>query len=488
MSLSLAFNTARSSLHTTSSQLSVSSRNVAGGNDPNASRKIAVTVTSGDGSSRVVSISRATGGPLFDRMLGATSTTANQKAVLDGLNTLRQTIGDTTSGISPAAKLGVLQSALQSAANAPDNAVFAQSVATAAADLARALNGSTETVQQARTDADAAIGTSVTKVNDLLAQFQVENATVVSGTARGIDVTDAMDRRDAILSNLSQEMGISVVGRANNDMVVYTDSGVTLFDSVPRAVTFRASTVLAPGADGQAVFVDGVAVTGADAVMPLLTGRIAGHASLRDTLAPTYQTQLDELARGLVIAFSEQDQTGGGAPAAAGLFTVGDGTATVPSGLTPGLAGTLAVHAGADAAQGGDPFALRDGGLNGAAYGYNAAGAASFQGRLRDLGSALTTARTYDSATGLGAAAKPLAGHATASVSWLEGLRQITSTRADSEQAVLTQASGALSNATGINLDQEYANQLELERSYQASSKLIGAVNQLFDALFGIIR
>ncbi|QTL04310.1 flagellar hook-associated protein FlgK [Aquabacter sp. L1I39] len=488
MSLSLAFNTARSSLNTTASQLSVSSRNVAGANDPNASRKIALTVTSGDGSSRVVTISRATGGPLFDRMLGATSNTAQQRAVLDGLDTLKQTIGDTNSTTSPAARLGVLQSALQSAANAPDDPGFAQTVVTAATDLARSLNSATDTVQQARTDADAGIGTSVTKVNDLLAQFEVENATVVSGSARGVDVTDAMDRRDAILSSLSQEMGISTVSRGHNDVVIYTDSGATLFDTVPRAVTFRPSTVLDATTDGQAVFVDGVAVTGTDAAMPLLSGRIAGLATLRDTLAPTYQNQLDELARGLVSAFSEQDQTGGGAPAAAGLFTVGDGTATVPASLTAGLAGTLAVHSGADAAQGGDPFVLRDGGLNGAAYGYNTASASSFQQRLEDLGTGLATARTYDSASGLGATPKPLSGFASASVSWLEGLRQTTSTRADSEQAVLSQASTAMSNATGINLDQEYANQLELERSYQASSKLIGVVNQLFDTLFSAIR
>ena len=488
MSLSLAFNTARSSLHTTASQLSVSGRNVAGANDPNASRKIAVTVTSGDGSSRVVSISRATGGPLFDRMMGATSTTAQQRAVLDGLDALRQTIGDTTSGLSPAAKLGALQSALQSAANAPDDPGFAQTVVSAATDLARALNRSTETVQQARIDADDAIGTSVTKVNDLLAQFEIENATVVSGSARGLDVTDALDRRDAILSSLAQEMGISTVARGHNDVVIYTDSGATLFDTVPRAVTFRPSTVLAAGTDGQAVFVDGVAVTGTDAVMPLQSGRIAGLATLRDTLAPTYQNQLDELARGLVTAFSEQDQTGGGAPAAAGLFTKGDGTSGVPTGLTAGLAATLAVHADADAAQGGDPFVLRDGGLNGAAYVYNGTSASSFQDRLQDLGTGLAAARSYDSAAGLGATAQPLSGFASASVSWLEGQRQTTSVRADSEQAVLSQASTALSNATGINLDQEYANQLELERSYQASSKLIGVVNQLFDTLFSVIR
>ncbi len=34
---------------------------------------------------------------------------------------------------------------------------------------------------------------------------------------------------------LSEELGIRSVTRSNNDIALYTDSGVTLFESVPRA-------------------------------------------------------------------------------------------------------------------------------------------------------------------------------------------------------------------------------------------------------------
>jgi flagellar hook-associated protein 1 FlgK len=45
----------------------------------------------------------------------------------------------------------------------------------------------------------------------------------------------------------------------------------------------------------------------------------------------------------------------------------------------------------------------------------------------------------------------------------------------------------ALSNAVGVNLDNEYAQQLQLEQSYQASSKLLNVVNTLYKTLFDAI-
>ena len=487
MSLSLAFNTSRSSLLTTSTQLAVSSRNVAGAGDPSISRKIAVTTTAVDGSTRVVTISRATGTALFDRMLGSTSVSAGQVALLEGLTRLQQTVGDTEDTTSPAAQLGVFENALASAANTPDSTILAQAAVTAAQDLATALNSATDVVQKVRSDADSQIAISVAKINDLLTQFQTENNTVIKGTVNGADITDALDRRDALLSKLSEEIGISTVTRSNNDIVIYTDSGATLFETSPRAVSFQSSPVLDASTAGKSVFVDGVAVTGSTATMPIKSGRIAGLTELRDEVTVTYQTQLDEIARALVTAFAETDQTGGTAPAAAGLFTVSAGVSTIPSVLTPGLAGTITVNALADPGQGGDTDLVRDGGFNGAAYQYNTSGAASFRTRLQEQSDALGAARTYDSTTSL-ANNVDLSAFATSSVSWLQGVRKAVSGSVDSEQAVLSQASNALSNATGINLDQEYATQLELERSYQASSKLISVVNQLFDSLFAMIR
>ena len=71
----------------------------------------------------------------------------------------------------------------------------------------------------------------------------------------------------------------------------------------------------------------------------------------------------------------------------------------------------------------------------------------------------------------------------TASVGWLEDLRKTTSNTADYQTTLLSNATTALSNASGVNVDAEYAKQLQLEQSYQASSKLIGIVKQLFDTL-----
>ena len=70
-----------------------------------------------------------------------------------------------------------------------------------------------------------------------------------------------------------------------------------------------------------------------------------------------------------------------------------------------------------------------------------------------------------------------------ASAGWLEGLRQSVDTDVKFQTTLVTRASDALSNATGVNLDDEYALQLQLEQSYAASSKLIGVVNDLFNTL-----
>ena len=98
-----------------------------------------------------------------------------------------------------------------------------------------------------RVDADADMATSVTTINQLLAQFETVNTSIVKGTITGADTTDYLDLRDSILSRLSQEVGVTVATRANNDMVIYTDSGVTLFETSARSVTFAQTYALHGG-------------------------------------------------------------------------------------------------------------------------------------------------------------------------------------------------------------------------------------------------
>src|SRR5450631_1472270 len=107
----------------------------------------------------------------------------------------------------------------------------------------------------------------------ILTKLQPVNTQIINGTATGSDVTDAQDTRDNILTQLAQEIGITTTTGANGDMSVYTDSGVTLFQGgAARSVTFSATNSYTAATAGNAVYADGVPVTGTSSTMPVTSG------------------------------------------------------------------------------------------------------------------------------------------------------------------------------------------------------------------------
>ena len=481
MSLTAAIRTAQSALQTTSAQTAITSRNVAGASDPGYSRKIALVTSTASGA-QTVSITRAADKALYDSMIGATSLAAAKQALADGLDALDETVGDPENDRSPAALLGALNDSIQTYAALPSDVSLAQNVIVKAQDLAGSLNDASTIVQDVRRQADGDMATAVSDLNDLLAQFQSANAAVVIGTHSGADITDKLDARDKILSKISELIGVRTVSRSANDMAIYTDSGVTLFDGTAREVTFAATPGLGAGTSGNAVIVDGVPVTGSSATMPIKSGRLQGLSQLRDEVTVTYQNQLDEIARGLIDAFSESDQSfPASLPDQPGLFTYPGAPAMPGSSLVPGLAGVIAVNANVDPSQGGSLTRLRDGGISdpgNPAYVYNSEGAASFSGRLNDYLAKLQSAASFDPVAALHTLTS-LGAFAANSAGWLEANRQDASNDADYQTTLLSRASDALSHATGVNLDDEMSLLLELERSYQASSKLLATVDDM---------
>ncbi len=491
MSLTSAIRTAQSSLHTTSTQTAITSRNVAGASDPGYSRKIAVVTTGPDGASRMLSVKRAADKSLFDAMIGATSRASGQQALVDGLNALEGTLGDPENDRSPAALIGALNDALQLYSATPGDLSLAQGAVSRAKDLARALNDATGAVQGVRQQADQDMASSVDKLNGLLKDFQSVNTAIVVGTHSGADVTDKLDTRDKLLSQISEIVGVSMVTRGDNSAVIYTDSGVTLFETTARAVTFAPSTGLGAAQTGNAVYIDGVPVTGSSATMPIRSGSLQGLASLRDDATVAYQSQLDEIARGLINTFAESDQgVPPTLPDAPGLFTYAGAPATPGGSWVPGLAGSIQINANVDPAQGGSLARLRDGGISNPgnpAYVYNSTGAAGYSARLSQLLDKVGAAQSFDPATGLDASAS-LGAFSAASVSWLESERKDASSAADYSSTLVAHASDALSNATGVNLDDEMSQLLDLEKSYQASSKLLAVIDEMLAGFIAGIR
>jgi flagellar hook-associated protein 1 FlgK len=240
---------------------------------------------------------------------------------------------------------------------------------------------------------------------------------------------------------------------------------------------------------GNAVTVDGVPITGSSSPMAIQSGALAGYANVRDNVAPQYNAQLDQIADGLISAFAESDQTGGTAPTLPGLFTFAGATGVPATSAATRLAREIEVNANVDPAQGGNVNLLRDGGIadpTNSAYTYNTTGAAGYTGRIQQLMSALTSAQSFGGSTGL-STADSLSDYANSSVSWLQSANQQANNQLDYQNALVSSATTALSNATGVSLDTEMTNMLNIENSYTTTAKLFTTVNSMFTTLLDAV-
>ncbi|MGP8233432.1 MAG: flagellar hook-associated protein FlgK [Methylovirgula sp.] len=478
MNLTTATHVTQSALATVSAESATVSRNIGGVNSSGFSEKTANVITTADGGVEVVSVTNAQNQAVFANVLSATAASATQSAISGGLTTLATIVGEPGSDTSPAEKLSDLTDALQQYEASPSDSSLASAAVTAGQNLASTLNNATTTVQQVREDADSQMASSVSTINSLLTQFKSVNQQIVTGTASGADVTDLLDTRNSVLTQLSQQMGITTSTGANNDMSIYTDSGVTLFQNgTASTVTFQPTQTYTAGTTGNAVYIDGIPVTGSSATMPIQTGTLAGLADLRDNVTVTYQAQLDQTANGLISAFAETDPSNSSSTLA-GLFTNGTSTALPTAAQITGLAGSITINAAVDPSQGGTATLLG----NGINFNYNTSNQGSYDTQLQSYLFNLSASQSFSSAGGIGTS-NTLAGYAAASVSWLDVQQQDVSSESAYQSTLLSTSTTALSNSTGVNLDDEMSQMLDLENSYSATAKLLTTISGMFSDL-----
>ena len=452
--LSTALNYALAGLSVSATQSSVVSRNVSSAGDENYTRKSADIVSLPNVGPVVAQISRSSDRLLLDKLMTSTSDASSKQIVLDALSRMSSLTGDPEADQSIAASLSRLQDALRNYEQNPSSGILAQSAVEAARNVAQKTNTASSEVDAVRSDADSGMADSAERIRNLLAQFKIANDSVVRGQGTAGDLSETLDQRDAIIKLLSDEIGIRTTVRPNNDVQIYAEGGAVLFEGSPRTVGFEKSDLLTSGVPGNALTIDGVPVTGANAPMPVSGGKT-------------------------------DPQIPAGLPVVEGLFR---GTGAVPSqnGLNSGLAGKLRINEMADPDQGGSPSLLRDGGFGGPGYVRNIAGQSGFQARIAELVDALDTKRDFDNQSGLGGSAS-LKEFSTKSASWVETRRQAARASLDAATATKSRATTSLAQVSGVNIDQEMATLLDLEKSYQASSKVMSVVNSMLTTLLEVV-
>lgn len=484
MTLSAAFNTVQTMFGNHGTMKDVLTGNVANEQNADYNRRIATTTTSLYGGA-YVTIQRAQDYALLRQSLNAMSQDSAQQALTSGMKKISDIYGGNEQPFSPGTYLNNLYKSLSDYAAKPSDTTLAAAAVSKAQDVVRSLNDATAQLQQIRTDADREIQLAVTKLNDLLQQFQVANDAAKAATAAGGDPNNAMDVREGLIKQISEIVGVNVLRREPNDIVLYTSEGTTLFEAAPRTVTFTQSPAFGPVTVGSGVKIDGVPVQAGSGSDTTARGKIAALLQLRDGVAPIFQKQLDEVARGLVQVFAEND---GGAPPTvkAGLFTYGTGTVPAAATVVPGLASIITVNPAVVPALGGSPSKLRDGSINGATYNKNTGNNASFATVLQGYVSGLTTPMGFDGTAQLDVNSTLLS-YSTKSIGWLESQRTDADTAATNKDALKTHATKAYSNATGVSLDEEMSLSLELQQSYKATSQILKAIDEMLQSLLNAV-
>lgn len=479
MTLSTALNTAQAIFNNTSKQTAVVSTNIANGQNPNYVRRSAALTTAGNGA-LVSSVERSQNNSLLRQTITANSVSTGQSTLLDGLKEMRDLMGGNDYNNSPSKRLQDLFGQLSSYAASPTSTTLGSTVVSYAQDLVDTLKGTSQGVQDIRTRADAEIQSQVDKLNGLLAQFETANNQVVGAKITGGDANNALDARETILKDISSIVGVSTVVRENGDMALYTSEGTTLFETIPRTVSFNATNSYAANVTGNSIYIDGVAVTAGTGGDTNASGSLQALLQIRDDIAPKFQSQLDEVARGLIASFAETGPGGASTPLA-GLFTNGVDDTVAPAGtVVPGLAASIKVNSLAK----GNPTMIRDGGFNGAAYVVNSAGS-GYSKLLDSYTEAMKTTRSFDPATEVKGTLS-LMTYASASTGWLEAIRSTASAANETKTAMEARASEAYTSETGVSLDEELSLLLDIEQSYKAATKLVSTIDEMMAALLQV--
>ena len=325
--------------------------------------------------------------------------------------------------------------------------------------------------------------------------------------AAGQSTADLENQRDAAVGSLSQLLDVNVRGQPNGNLLIITAGGLMLPTTGTADRLSTGSAVVEPNSFYPGGGIPSIRFGNADVTGQLRGGQIGANIALRDTILPTDQAELDELAQNLAGRFDAQGLT---------LFTDPDGNVLPPAGTpTPpvqngyiGFAATIQVNAAVQ----NDPSLVRDGTHDVAATpnGPSAflvnplSGPAGFTTMInRVLNYALGAEaqsgvpQPASNTVGLGPAGNlnaPYVAPATLGqlaatmVSAQAQASGNTSKQLGTEQAVQTTLVKQLSAQSGVNMDTEMSNMIQLQNAYIANAKVIATVQAMWADLIATVR
>lgn len=325
MSLSQALVSAMSGLKVNQSSLSLVAANVANADTPGYVRKtVNQTAVAGNNTGigvRVTAVQRELD-IYVQRQLRVENAGANYASVRAEFYSRLQTIyGTPGSDNSLESVYNNFTTALQALSTSPDETAARASVISTAQALAQQLNYMSDSIQGLREDAELGIADAVTRANLAMSQIAKINQQLTASSANDTATASLLDQRDVYIDQLSQLMDINVIRIDNNQVSVYTNSGVQLVGTQAAQIEFDAQGTMSAAAqwtnDPATRTVGTLALkspfggeTDLIATGAIRSGEIAAYLQMRDQDLVQAQSQLDAIAAAMASALSDKTTTG----------------------------------------------------------------------------------------------------------------------------------------------------------------------------------
>jgi flagellar hook-associated protein 1 len=358
-----------------------------------------------------------------------------------------QPIFDLQSTTGVAGSLDSLFSSFSQLAVSPNDAQYRASVISAAGGVATAFNVASSALSSARTNVDNDIQSTLTNINNTLADIANINVQLRSQSQTTPD--PSIDARLHIdLETLSQYAGITSVTAQDGSISVYLSGQRPLL--IGANVNKLSATTNSSGVTIQDS-------NGIDVTATVSGGQLGALLQVRNTVLPGYKSRLDTLAQNIADQINQQLSLGvdQGMPPATGaaLFTY---SASNPSQtLAVTSITTTEIAAASSSNPGGNDNALTLSKLQ--------------SNTIAGLGNFTFTQYYGDLSSQVG--------------------RDVSNAESDqtTQQSLLAQAQTLRSQSSSVSLDEEAARLLQYQQSYAATTKLITVIDQMTSALMSII-
>ncbi|GAB6853265.1 flagellar hook-associated protein FlgK [Asaia astilbis] len=422
------------------------------------------------------------------------------------------TSADSGSTTSLSDQLGNLQSSLISLTSTPSQSAAQSAVinnATALTNTIHTLASTYTTQRQAAADNVVSI---VSSVNSDLTQIGALSQQIIKFQAKGQDTADLENQRLGVMSDLSSSLSVTFSTTSNGDMIVRTENGVQLptrpdqigqdnnTQTLPSStwpLTTSSATIDSSNyysAQDPNSVPAGIMLKGQDITSSLTGGELGANVSLRDSVYPQMQAQLDSFSYTMMNRVNS---------AGLSLFTTSSGgSSTVqstnlnlpsPQGIV-GLSSTLSVNATYAAT----PSLLvtttnSDGTTNSndtsviskvlsVSFGSDPSDVSgSLLAPTSGLGPNGALSTGYSGSQGLLALSSALTSNQGATIA-------SASSGLTSSTAVLTTLQTKIASTSGVVPNDELAKTVTLQAAYSANAKIISIAQTMFSALINAIQ